>query len=127
MKLEDIKQRIDETIDRIEKDLLVINSLTTNCREQLKDKYINTLDLSLTLQEQRRLEEQNRQLAMLFSGEEQQNNEVREIEEQRKENKSDNSNNKRGKVTFEVIDILDNIYKLREFMKVNGINYRRIV
>lgn len=110
IKLEDIKHDIDEIIDKIEKDITIINSLTTNYKEQIKDKYLNTLDLSLALQEQKRLDQQSKQLELLFNS----------------NNKEDNNSNKKAKVTFEVIDTLDNIYKLRDFMRSNNINYRRI-
>lgn len=110
IKLEDIKHTIDETINKIEKDITIINSLTTNYKEQIKDKYLNTLDLSLALQEQKRLDQQSKQLELLFNS----------------NNKEDNNSNKKAKVMFEVIDTLDNIYKLRDFMRSNNINYRRI-
>lgn len=121
VKIKDIKNTIDEIITKIEKDIALINSLPiTNYLEQIKDKYLNTLDLSLALQEQKRLEEQDKQLKLLFS------NKSKEEREEKEEKENNNNNSKRAKVTFEVMDSLENIYKLRDFMRSSNINYRRI-
>ena len=61
-KLQDIVKEIIGIRERFEKDIEVIRSLNTEYEGQIKDKYIETLDLTEALAEKERLEEQKKRL-----------------------------------------------------------------
>jgi hypothetical protein len=61
-KIGEIKDEISGTIEKFMKGLEVITSLKMEYEGQIKDKYIETLDLTAALAEKERLEEQKRRL-----------------------------------------------------------------
>jgi hypothetical protein len=61
-KIGEIKNEISGTIEKFIKGLEVITSLKTEHEGQIKDKYIETLDLTVALAEKERLEEQKKRL-----------------------------------------------------------------
>lgn len=60
--LSNISKEIQEAIEKVKKDLEVIGQLKSEFDLQVKDKYLQTLDLSQALQEKTRLEEQKLKL-----------------------------------------------------------------
>ena len=64
-KLQEIVKEIVELRVKFEKEIEVIRSLKSEYEGQIKDKYIETLDLSAALEEKRRLEEQKKRLEEL--------------------------------------------------------------
>jgi hypothetical protein len=61
-KLQDIVKEIIGMRERFEKDIEVIRSLKSEYEGQIKDKYIETLDLTVALAEKERLEDQKKKL-----------------------------------------------------------------
>jgi hypothetical protein len=61
-KLQDIEREIKGIRERFEKDIEVIRGLKTEYEGQIRDKYIETLDLTAALAEKERLEEQKKML-----------------------------------------------------------------
>jgi hypothetical protein len=61
-KLQDIVGEIKGIRERFEKDMEVIRSLKTEYEGQIRDKYLQTLDLTQALAEKTRLEEQKKRL-----------------------------------------------------------------
>jgi hypothetical protein len=61
-KLQDIVKEIIGIKEKFEKDIEVIRTLKTEYEGQIKDKYIETLDLTVALAEKERLEEQKKRL-----------------------------------------------------------------
>jgi hypothetical protein len=61
-KIGDIRIEIFKSIEKFMKGLEVITSLKTEYEGQIKDKYIETLDLTVALAEKERLEEQKKRL-----------------------------------------------------------------
>jgi hypothetical protein len=61
-KIGEIEREIKGIRERFEKDIEVIVSLKTEFEGQIKDKYIETLDLAVALGEKERLEEQKKKL-----------------------------------------------------------------
>jgi hypothetical protein len=133
--LGDIDNEISGIIKKFEKDMEAIKSLKSEYEGQIRDKYIETLDLGVSLGEQKRLEEQKKRLKEAEARSKASRSEAEkerifqeglsgaamrlqsppELEEEAKE-----------ELRFKVFVTKGQKEKLKKFMIENGIEYDRI-
>lgn len=76
VKIKDIEVAIKEIINKVTTDLQVINEFDTEFKFEIKNKYLDTLDLSKALSEKTKLEERKKNLDELKRKEDEQKDEI---------------------------------------------------
>jgi hypothetical protein len=132
-KLGDIRAEIEEMIGKFGKDMEVIKSLKSEYEAQIRDKYIETLDLGMALGEQRRLEEQNKRLEELEKKEQSselsskaKSKERLSEAAMRLQSPPEPEEEPKVELRFKVFVTKGQKEKLKKFMVENGIEYDRI-
>jgi hypothetical protein len=125
-KLQEIVKEIIGIRERFEKDIEVIRSLKSEYESQIKDKYIETLDLTAALEEKTRLEEQKKRLLEI---EEQKGKDLsfKDLSEAALELQSPIKTEERKiEVSFKVIATERQLNGLKTFLEEQRIQYERI-
>ena len=128
----DIQKEITDFLERVRNDLDVLNALDTPYLMQLKDFYLKTLDLTATLQEKKRLEEQAARIAehearvqqereAALKAVLQQHEAMRATEEVIKKEQQELIT-----VDFRVQATREQLIALKKFLVDNGIKYGRV-
>jgi hypothetical protein len=129
-KLADISAEIREMIGKFGKDMEAIKSLKTEFEGQIKDKYIETLDLGVALGEERRLEEQKKRLeeaeARNKAEKERIFSEGLSGVAMRLQSPMKSEEEARQEIRFKVYVTKEQKEMLKKFMVENGIEYDRI-
>lgn len=122
--IEVAKQEIQENITRINEDLKTIEYLKSEFEIQLKDYYLQTHNLSKTLQEKARLEERKK----VIDAQKRQVSEITHVE-RKTLLKTEIESDKQGLTYHRVFEVWGNeeqIIALGNFMKANEIKFRKI-
>jgi len=128
----DIQKEITDFLERVRSDLDALNALDTPYLMQLKDFYLKTLDLTATLQEKKRLEEQAARIAehearvqqereAALKAVLQQHEAMRATEEVIKKEQQELIT-----VDFRVQATREQLIALKKFLVDNGIKYGRV-
>lgn len=138
-KLTDIYNEIGAEIKKFKEDLKVISDLKTEFEEQIKDKYIQTHDLSAALAENARLTKQKADLAAIEAKRKTEAEAAAAKPKQEEppvtpapEPKSQNTPEKKAEesaketICFRVIATSEQIGKLKKFLVENNIEFGRI-
>jgi hypothetical protein len=128
-KLQDIVGEIKGIRERFEKDIGVIRGLKTEYEGQIKDKYIETLDLTAALAEKERLEEQKKRLEEVEVSKIQGSKTQAAINLQTPIKSGEDGNERqerRLEVSFRVRATERQISGLKTFLIGNGIEYEKI-
>lgn len=147
--LKSITEEITALISKVNQDMDVIEELDTKYELQVKDMYVKTLDLSMALRENARLEEVERKLAERRAQQERERAEAEkraaeeaqkraEVQQQIAESIPEESDKREiveelqkevvpdpqtVTLEFRVIATLEQLQKLKEFLKANNIVY----
>jgi hypothetical protein len=136
-KLQDIEREIKGIRERFEKDIEIIRGLKTEYEGQIRDKYLQTLDLTAALAEKERLEEQKKKLEEVEAAK-QQKIRVKDPKEARTliegaielqrplASVKDTREERRYEICFRVRATEKQLNGLKMFLIANGIQYERI-
>lgn len=113
-----VKEDITNFILKINQDLDVITSLNFKQETHLKDFYLRTFDLTATLQEKTRLEENEKRLAELSQKQAQEQPKPTNVEETPKQELK--------QVDFRVWATLEQLNTIKEFLIKNNIKYGKV-
>ncbi len=133
-KLDAIKKELDDLFSKVSNDLKVIGDLKTNFILQVKDKYLNTLDLSQALAENTRLEEQAKRLAEYEAKKAEEQAKTKDIEKPIEQPKQEEikqelkTENKQDVLSFtlKIFGTREELQVLKKFIDDNKIKYERI-
>ncbi|MBR1984650.1 MAG: DUF1351 domain-containing protein [Clostridia bacterium] len=113
-----VQEDITTFIAKVNQDLAVITSLNFKQETHLKDYYLRTFDLTATLQEKTRLEENEKKLAELSQ---------KQAQEQAKPTKVEEIHQQELKqVDFRVWATQEQLNTIREFLIQNNIKYGKV-
>ncbi len=139
----DIQKEITDLFIKVESDLQVITELQTEYEPQLKDFYLKNYDLTATLQEKKRLEEQAAKLAEYKRQQEEKKRQALKQVEPAQEPKTvanpepakeiaptpqpqPQKQAKMFSVDFRVIATAEQLNALKQFLVTNGIKYGKV-
>lgn len=128
-KIEDIKEEISKTLNKTKMDLKVIEDMHSEFDMQLKDIYLKTLNLTETLAEKTRLEEQKKKLEEMKHKEEITKgiqNSTQNIQNVTNNVEMQTQNEELQQIDFRVWVTQKQKFQLREFFIENKIKYGSI-
>lgn len=128
----DIHKEITELLDRVRSDLEALNALDTPNLMQLKDFYLKDFDLTATLQEKKRLEEQAARIAEHEARVQQEKQVAQEsVARQQQDVRATEKAVKKEQqalltVDFRIQATREQLAALKQFLNDNGIKYGRV-
>ena len=124
----DIYKEITELLDRVRSDLEALNALETPNLMQLKDFYLKDFDLTATLQEKKRLEEQAARIAEHEARVQQEKQVAQESQQDVRATEKAVKKEQQAllSVDFRIQATREQLAALRQFLNDNGIKYGRV-
>ncbi len=128
----DIHKEITDLLDRVRSDLEALNALETPNLMQLKDFYLKDFDLTATLQEKKRLEEQAARIAEHEARMQQEKQVAQEsVARQQQDVRATEKAVKKEQqalltVDFRIQATREQLAALKQFLNDNGIKYGRV-
>lgn len=132
-KIDDVKKEIDNLFSKVANDLKIIGDLKTDFVLQVKDKYLQTLDLSQALSENTRLEEQAKRLTEYEDKKAEEQAKTKDVEKHIEQTKQEikqevKTETKKNVLSFtlKIFGTLEELQVLKKFIDDNKIKYERI-
>lgn len=126
-KMSDIEAEIKHIITKSRQDLIVIKNLNTEFENQLIDYYFRTLNLSETMGEKTRLEEQKKKIEELQQRTKNTQNVTKNTGNITKSSQNITSNQQMQQIDFRVWVTQEQKLLLREFLIKNNIKYGKVI